>query len=120
MVLLNNFEYSEFDSSDSPGSGIHMDDDFLLKLDEARTIAGIPFIINSGYRTIAHNAYVGGKISSSHIKGCAVDLKANDSRSRGLILSALRSVGFSRIGIDNTFIHVDSDKDKNQDVTWLY
>ena len=120
MVILNNFKYSEFDSSDSPGSGINMDDDFLLKLDEARTIADIPFIINSGYRTISHNVFVGGKLSSSHLKGCAVDLKVIDSRSRYIILNALQAVGFTRIGIASSFIHVDSDMDKSQDVIWVY
>ena len=58
--------------------------------------------------------------TSSHIKGLAVDIKAKDSKTRGLILDALRYVGFTRIGISKTFIHVDLDYDKSQNVTWLY
>ena len=98
----------------------NMDVDFLARLDEAREYANIPFIINSAYRTKEHNARIGGVPNSSHLKGLAVDIKAKDSRTRFLILEALLSVGFSRIGIANTFIHVDSDIDKSLNVIWTY
>ncbi len=117
---MNNFEHNEFDSPDEIGSGWKMSILFLNKLDDARSIAGIPFYINSGYRTEAHNLKVGGKPHSSHLKCCAADIKVKDSRSRGLILSALYKAGFNRIGIAKTFIHVDDDQDKDQDVVWLY
>ena len=99
---------------------LNMDEEFLQRLDEAREYAGIPFIINSAWRSEEDNKRVGGKPNSSHLKGLAVDIKATNSRQRGLILDALRSVGFSRVGIAKTFIHVDLDFDKDQDVTWLY
>ena len=98
----------------------NMDVDFLAKLDEAREYAGVPFIINSAYRSPEHNAKVGGKPDSSHIKGLAVDISAKDSRTRFLILDALFAVGFTRIGIADSFIHVDSDIDKSQNVIWTY
>jgi zinc D-Ala-D-Ala carboxypeptidase len=98
----------------------NMDLDFLAKLDEAREYAGIPFVINSAYRSPEHNAKIGGKPNSSHLKGLAVDIKSTNGRQRGLILDSLRAVGFTRIGIARTFIHVDMDFDKDQDVTWLY
>jgi|TARA_R110002126_G_scaffold8336_1_gene39605 zinc D-Ala-D-Ala carboxypeptidase len=98
----------------------NMDVDFLAKLDEAREYANIPFIINSAYRSPEHNAKVGGKPGSSHIKGLAVDISAKDSRTRFLILDALFAVGFTRIGIADSFIHVDSDIDKSQNVIWTY
>ena len=98
----------------------NMNVDFLAKLDEAREYANIPFIINSAYRSPEHNAKVGGKPGSSHIKGLAVDISAKDSRTRFLILDALFAVGFTRIGIADSFIHVDSDIDKSQNVIWTY
>ena len=98
----------------------NMDVNFLAKLDEAREYANIPFIINSAYRSPEHNAKVGGKPGSSHIKGLAVDISAKDSRTRFLILDALFAVGFTRIGIADSFIHVDSDIDKSQNVIWTY
>jgi len=96
-----------------------MDVDFLAKLDEARECAEIPFIINSAYRSPEHKESIKNP-TSSHIKGLAVDIKAKDSRTRGIILEALRSVGFTRIGIAKTFIHIDLDYNKSQNVTWLY
>lgn len=93
---------------------------FLAKLDEAREIAEIPFIINSAYRTKEHNKRIGGKPNSSHLKGLAVDIRAKDSRTRFLILQALISVGFNRIGIAKTFIHVDDDESKSSNVAWMY
>ena len=86
----------------------NMNVDFLAKLDEAREFAGIPFIINSAYRSPSHPESIKNP-TSSHIKGLAVDISAKDSRQRFLILDALMMVGFSRIGIAGTFIHVDLD-----------
>ena len=114
------FELSEFDSPDEQGSGKYMDEGFLSMLDDARGIAGIPFIINSGFRTKSHNAYVGGKEKSSHQYGYAVDLHCTDSRSRYIIIDALTKAGFNRFGIGNTFIHVDNDPDKISRVSWVY
>lgn len=93
---------------------------FIQMLDEARAIAGVPFNINSGFRCEEHNTYVGGSPSSSHLKGVAVDLGALTSASRYKIISALLAVGFNRIGIADTFIHVDYDLDKSQNVIWTY
>ena len=93
--------------------------DFLAKLDEARAYAGIPFIINSAYRSPTHPLSINNP-SSSHIKGLAVDISVKDSRQRFLVLDALLVVGFSRIGIADTFIHVDLDYDKSQNVIWTY
>ena len=103
------FNYHEFDSPDAIGSGEHMmDEDFLEMLDRARHLAGVPFKINSGYRTKEHNKKVGGKTNSAHTMGCAADIHCVDSRSRCYILGALLEVGFNRIGIAKTFIHVET------------
>jgi len=114
------FKRQEFDSPDIKESGALMDADFLKKLDLARHTAAIPCKINSGYRTKAHNKKVGGKRNSSHLIGLAVDISCKDSRSRSIILKSLLAVGFTRIGIGKTFIHVDDDAYKDQNVTWLY
>ena len=97
----------------------NMDVNFLAKLDEAREYANIPFIINSAYRSPSHPESI-KRPTSSHIKGLAVDIRAKDSRTRFLILDALFMVGFTRIGIADTFIHVDLDIDKSQNVIWTY
>ena len=96
-----------------------MDADFLAKLDKAREFAKVPFVINSAYRSPEHPLSIKNP-TSSHIKGLAVDISAKDSIDRFLILDALLAVGFSRIGVSDTFIHVDSDLDKSQNVVWTY
>jgi len=93
---------------------------FLAKLDLAREYAGIPFKINSAFRTPEHNAKIGGKPNSSHLRGLAVDISISDSRTRYIVLEALIHVGFDRIGIADTFIHVDDDKYKSSNVVWTY
>lgn len=116
------FNLSEFDSPDDIGSGENMDINFVRKLDEAREIAGIPFKVNSGYRTPFHNTMVNGVKSSSHMNiPCnAVDIRVESSSDRFLIISAAIQVGINRIGIGKNFVHLDADKTKSQDVTWHY
>lgn len=122
---MNYFKFKEFDSPDLPNSGRNMDAEFVELLDFARTIAGIPFKITSGYRTQAHNQSLKAKgyaasPNSSHCKGLAVDISVPDSQTRYKILSSLIEAGFCRIGISTNFIHVDADKDKAQNVIWTY
>ena len=117
---LKYFSPSEFDSPDEHGSGSKMDKKFLEKLDYARGNAGIPFKINSGYRTKEWNLHIGGRVGSSHQYGLAADIQCKGSRDRALIIKALMEVGINRIGIGRTFIHCDVDKKKDQDVFWLY
>ena len=92
----------------------------LEKLDKARELANVPFKINSGYRCNAHNAAVGGKSEGAHTTGYAVDIEASVSPSRHKIVKALLDVGFTRIGVANSFIHADDDPTKPQEVMWVY
>ena len=114
------FNYSEFDSPDSPGSGHNMEDDFLHMLDKAREVSGIPYVITSGFRTEDWNDHVGGKSDSAHLHGCAADIACSTSRDRFLIITGLLTAGFDRIGIGEDFIHVDNDWEKPEAVAWAY
>jgi len=123
-MALQYFKLSEFDSPDSKGSGKNMTKEFLIKLEIARDIANVPFLISSGFRTPQHNISLkkqGYKASanSSHLKGCAADIVCKDSGTRQKILNGLILAGFTRIGIADTFIHCNTDKDKT-DAIWLY
>jgi zinc D-Ala-D-Ala carboxypeptidase len=124
---LKYFKISEFDSPDLPGSGMNMKPEFLQKLDNARAIAGIPFKINSGFRTLAHNKSLiarGLKAvqNSPHLAGYAADIAIPNgaSKERFIIVNALLKAGFTRIGIDKTFVHCDCDPTKDKEVIWLY
>jgi len=117
---LKYFSQSDFDKCDPPCSINDMNQDFLKKLDIARLIAEVPFIINSAYRSEEHEKAQGRTGTSSHTKGLAVDIKSIDSKTRYKIISSLISVGITRIGIGKNFIHADIDTDKSENVIWHY
>ena len=120
------FTTSEFDSPDKPGSGSLMSKTIIEMLDDVRGKFGKPIVINSGYRTEEHNAKVGGKPKtktskgSSHMYGLAVDIKCTNSTDRFHLIYLLQETGFQRIGVAKTFIHVDIDFDKSQEIMWTY
>jgi len=96
----------------------------LDKLDKARGMANIPFIISSACRCKNHNLAEGGSITSSHIaedrESEAFDIVVVSSYTRLLITKALLEAGFNRIGQGSNFIHVDDDLSKARDVMWVY
>jgi len=115
---MNYFKIKEFEC---PCCGENLISPTLVsKLNNAREIAGVPFVINSGYRCEKHNKEVGGSPTSSHLKGLAADIKTAGSRNRFKILNALIKAGFTRLGIGESFIHCDIDKTKAQEVCWTY
>ena len=102
-----------------------MSDELKLKLDELREEAGIPITLTSACRCRDHNSNEGGKDDSAHISEeynpCeAVDIETIYSRNRYKILNTAIRIGFHRIGIAKTFIHLDIDKTKDEEVVWLY
>jgi hypothetical protein len=90
---------------------------FRAQLEKAREISGVPYIINSGCRCENHNRAV-GSTSRNHTSGKAVDIKALNGSTRGKILKGLYRAGFTRVGIADTYIHVDSMDDIES--CWLY
>ena len=94
-----------------------MSQEFLDKLDTARSISKTPYKITSGYRCKAHNKAVGGHENSLHVQGTAVDILADTDRKRSVILIGLIGAGFTHIGIASNFIHVDLSKKVG---CWLY
>ncbi len=90
---------------------------FLWRLRLARDLANTPFHINSGVRCQRHNKEV-GSTSRNHVEGHAADISATSGPERGKILKGLYKAGFTRVGIHDTFIHVD-DMDLVESC-WLY
>ena len=117
---MRNFKLREFECK--CGCGLNnMDAHHLIMLDDARDMAGIPFIITSGSRCMKHNLSkeIGGSITSSHPLGYASDILCQNSRERYKIVRSLLIAGFRRIGIEETFIHADNDPGKPQKLIWL-
>lgn len=91
----------------------------LELLYKARQQAGIPFVINSGYRCSKHNKSVGGTTNSAHLRGYAVDIRCLDGNTRYRLIQIL-SKYFNRIGLHKQFIHVDNDSSLPQNQVFFY
>lgn len=111
--------------SDEEAKGLSPE--LMSKLDTARTVAGIPFLITSGLRTCAGNAAAMGADHSAHIQGLAVDLGLGHlaeggerDAARYRMLNALMSAGFQRFGLYDLHVHVDvgQQPDYVQGVAW--
>lgn len=112
------FKRHEFGQGDE---GVEPDQTLVELLDDARHIAGIPFVINSGggLRTTERNAEIeGASENSAHLRGYAADIRAPTGRQKYLIMQAALEVGFRRIGVYRNHIHLDTDPDLPQDVIW--
>ena len=99
---------------------VEMDYIFMQDLDAARSVAGVPFRINSGYRCERYNLEIKGSVGSSHLKGLAANIRCKDSTQRFKIVRALIRAGITRIGVAETFIHADSDPGKPNELIWTY
>lgn len=89
------------------GCGRNETDPVLIDmLDAARSFAGVPFIINSGYRCPQHNQASGSQ-ADNHPSGEAADIHCTSGPDRIKIIEALIRAGFRRIGFHKMFIHAD-------------
>lgn len=90
----------------------HLDTKLVAKLDVAREIAGIPFVITSGFRSKEKNKAVGGVANSSHLTGLAVDLRSRTPYEALFVIKGLIKAGFERIVYEGDHIHADIDDSK--------
>ena len=74
-----NFHLSEFHSKD----GMHVPETYygnlqklMINLQVLRDSLGVAITVNSGYRSPAHNAAIGGKPGSMHLQAAAADIVA--------------------------------------------
>lgn len=119
---MNYFRQEEFKCKCGKCDGGAMNPEFLAKLNQARHLAKVPFIITSGYRCSAHNKAVGGKPNSAHTRGLAADIKFDNGTQAFAILHGLLAAGFVRVGYNQKhgFFHVDSDPTLPQQVFFDY
>ena len=120
MVNSKYFKESEFQACSPACSLQDMDQTLMNRLDRARELAGIPFVLTSAYRSTEWDRGKGRSGTGAHTIGVAVDIRCNTSRNRFLIVQALLHVGFRRIGIADNFIHVDGSAEHDDMVIWTY
>ncbi len=120
MITSKHFSEKEFKSCSPSCSLQDMKQSTMNRLDTLRELAGIPIVINSAYRSSAHDKSKGRSGTGAHTLGQAVDIRCNTSETRFKVVQAAIAAGFSRIGIDKAFVHVDDSSQHAQCVMWLY
>lgn len=101
----------------------NVDKDALLRLEQARGFANIPFVITSSYRTPEHSVEVGGSNSDAHTKTpcTAFDIAFSNTYEVYLIVTSLLKAGFNRIGINalNKHVHCDTESTLPTPRIWI-
>lgn len=91
------------------GNGlIYIDAPSMDALQKFRELVGVPVIVNSAYRSPAHNKAIGGALNSMHLYGKAFDIRITPQLSRTHIHTYAKQAGFTGFGDYNTFVHVDT------------
>jgi len=117
-MLTTNFSGKEMSC---PCCGaVDMNDSFMRLLQLVRLEFGQPMTVNSGYRCVRHNHGVGGSSTSSHLTGLAADIGVANSSDRFKLVEAAQKVGIKRIGVAKSFIHLDADPGKPDEVLCVY
>jgi len=106
--------FSEAEMTCNCGCGLNNANPKTIRMiNYARDLAGFPFPVTSWCRCEEHNSNIGGSKTSSHLKGCAVDLAFSDSTRKMDAITALIQAGFRRIGVYSWGLHVDTDTEKS-------
>ena len=116
-MTLKHFTREEFDCQESGTN--NMEQEFLEKLDELRAYCGFPFFITSGYRhPTLHSIERKKEVPGTHAQGIAADIKITNAADRFTLVSNAVKLGFTGIGIEDGFVHVDTRG--TTPVIWLY
>lgn len=89
--------------------GMIFKQEFVDKLKDLERMVKFELVINSGPRCQAHNATITQNKNSAHTLGLAADIAVANSHERFLLIRAIYSMGFRRIGRSDKrkFIHID-------------
>jgi len=115
MRLTKNFSLSEFDCKDGseiPSQLLPNVLELAENLQELRDFVGVPIKINSAYRSLEHNASIGGTNSSQHLFAKAADIvvKGKTPAQVATMIKLLILEGKMKqggIGVYDTFTHYD-------------
>lgn len=86
-------------------------------VDLSERVGGI--IINSAYRPVTYEYKRGRSGSSQHCKGLAVDISCLDSGFRWRLVSIAIELGFHRILVYRTFVHLDDKVNESCRLVWM-
>lgn len=114
--VSSNFQVKEFACKDGTDS-IPIDMALVNYLQKIRTWAGAAVTINSGYRTPAYNAKIGGASGSYHTLGQAADIVVSGKTTLDVSKQAqsLGILGIER-NLSGNYVHIDTRTTK----WWVY
>jgi len=92
--------------------------EFLHILDDLRDLCAFPFVITSGYRSPQHPIEAAKTVPGTHSQGIAADIKVSSGAQKHTLVRHAMALGFSGIGIADTFVHVDFRE--TTPVVWTY
>lgn len=107
--FAKNFRYSEIMCPCGCGKDKPIDPKLSYLLQSLRNKIDRPIYISKGggLRCKAYNRRIGGYLYSAHLKGMAVDCRGKNINLIDFAREA-RDIGFSRVGIYKSFIHIDT------------
>ena len=123
------FTTGEFRCRCECGFGSHekdIDPTLIEKLNMLRRLYGKALVVVSGARCVEYNRSVGGVENSAHLphsqtKQCrAVDIYVVDSADRYTLVDYALRIGFNRIGLAKTFLHLDVAWDLEKHIIFNY
>jgi uncharacterized protein YcbK (DUF882 family) len=110
------FQEEEFKCSHT--GEVNMERDFVALLDRLRGRCNFPFHITSGYRSPLHPIEAAKFVPGTHADGIAADIAYFNSQQLYTILKYAYELGFTGIGVADSFVHVDTRA--GEGVSWTY
>lgn len=106
--LLNDIKFEELTPELQTNAN-----DLLVKINQFRSIYGIPMYVNSGYRTPEHNVEIGGAKNSAHCTCQAMDFRDEDNAIKEWILKDPSVLEKCELYMENpdktkTWVHLQS------------
>ena len=116
---MSQFKYFKLEDFDCQETGENeMSIEFIERLDRLRSVCKFPFIVTSGYRSPDHSIEARKEKPGQHAQGIAADIKVVGGAQRRLLVEKALQMGFTGVGVDKNFIHVDIRT--TAPVLWVY
>lgn len=93
---------------------------FVERLILLQKYIGFQLTITSAYRSRDYERSKGRKGTSSHCRRIAVDVSAKDSHTRFKVVVGAALANIPRIGVGETFVHLDIDETKPHPIIFTY
>ena len=102
---------------------VHMDEEFMRKIEALRESLGFPFVVSSAYRCKEQPLEATKKTTGAHVQGRAMDIRASGEKALRLVTGAT-TAGFTGVGLkqkgNGRFVHLDDLDSPSRPTIWSY